>query len=383
MGNEKEATIGVGDVIEDDSPAKIGIGPEGRLGGLIQFIGLTILGTLLFVYAVPPELLVLKLLPAILIMLIAEGHLVLIGDCFPCAPPAGNWTPAVSRFAVGVKMTILWGVFTFLILLFMRYVYPQWPIGPLYLWFGAIGFWCTLLYGKNWNTWPFKGRLHPWGTMAAGFVVVMLVSILVWNLLTNLDGTPFANAPMDHKGPLNVNWLTGYIVWAIAWFFVFCPVFVTQGWPFRKWGHPGAAIGQTILSHILALVCWQGSLAIGISPTFSFGAVASSIVTWSLFYSWHFQFWGITKLTGAARAIAAFIAVVVISAVWIAVCNVILAPAADAVAAAKLPADINILIIYLNLCILAPAFIAHNAFWLRWPLTLPTPPGTPPPDQSV
>jgi hypothetical protein len=362
---------------------KIGVGPEGRMGAIIQFIVLTVLGILIFVYAVSPASIVLVLLPATLIMLVAEGHLVLIGDCFPCAPPGGNWTPAMSRFAVGIKMTLIWAVFTFLLLLIMRYIVPGWPMGPLYLWFGAIGFWCTLIYGCNWNTWPFKGKLHPWGTMAAGFVVVMVITILVWNFLTSLDGTPFADTPMNHKGPLNVNWLTGYIVWAIAWFFVFNPVFVTQGWPFTKWGHPGAAIGQTILSHILALICWSGSLAMGMSPTFSFGAVASSIVTWAIFYSWHFQFWGITKLTGAARAITALIIVVVISAIWIAILNVILGPAAGSIAVAKLPADVNILIIYVNLCVLAPALIGHNAFWLRWPLTLPNPPGTPPPDQSV
>ena len=61
----------------------------------------------------------------------------------------------------------------------------------------------------------------------------------------------------------------------------------------------------------------------------------------------------------------------------------ILGPAGAQIAAAKLPADVNILIIYLNLCIVAPALIPHNAFWLRWPLTLPTPPGTPPPDQTA
>jgi hypothetical protein len=120
----------------------------------------------------------------------------------------------------------------------------------------------------------------------------------------------------------------------------------------------------------------ERGLAMGISPTFSFGAVASSIIFWSLVYSWHFQFWGITKLTGAARAITAFIIVIVLVAIWIAVCNVILGPYAADVAAAKLPADVNILIIYLNLCIVGPALIAHNAFWLRWPLTLPNPPGT-------
>ena len=333
-------------------------------------------------YAVSPASLVLKILPATLIMLIALGHLVLIGDNFPWTPPAGNWTPAKSRFTAGVKMTVLWAVLTFALLLIMRYIYPQWPIGPLYLWFGAIGFGCTLLYGKNWNAWPFKGKLHPWGTMAAGFIVVMLVTILVWNLLTNLDGTPAANSPMDHKGPFNVNWLTGYVVWVIAWFFVFCPVFVTQGWPFTKWGHPGAAIGQTILALILAYICWSGSLAMGVSPLLfrSHSFIHHLLVTGLLLafpvlgdYEIYRRDQGNGGLYHCGRP----------PAIWIAICSVILGPAADSIAVTKLPADVNILIIYLNLCIVGPALIAHNAFWLRWPLTLPNPPGTPPPDQSV
>jgi hypothetical protein len=289
----------------------------------------------------------------------------------------------VPRLPVGIKMTVIWAIFTGLFLMFMIYVYPQWPMSPLYLWWGAIGFWCTLLYGINWNSWPFKGKMHPWATMAAGFIVVIVVTSIVWNLLTNLEGTPLANSPMNHKGPLGVDWLTGYLVWAIAWFFIFSPVFTTQGWPFAKWGHPGAAIGQTVLAHILAWICWSGGLALGVSPSFSFGAVASSIIFWSLVYGWHLQFWGITKHTGGTRAIMAMIIIFVIVAIWIGICRIILGPVADSVAAMKLPADINILTIYLNLCIVGPALIAHNAFWLRWPLTMPNPPGTPPPDQSV
>jgi hypothetical protein len=100
-------------------------------------------------------------------------------------------------------------------------------------------------------------------------------------------------------------------------------------------------------------------------------------------YSWHFQFWGITKLTGLSRAIAAFVIQCILAAIWIAICNVILRPFADSIAAAKLPADINILMIYLNLVPLATLLLVHNAFWLRWPLTLPNPPGTPPANQSV
>jgi hypothetical protein len=370
MGNEKP-------------PEKIGIGPLGRWGGLIQLVVLTIVGIVVFVYWTSSETIVMKFTPSILIMLIALGHLVLLGDNWPWSPPRGNWTPAKSRFAAGLGMTILWGIFTFGVLLFMKFIYPKWVIGPLYLWFGVIGFWATLLYGVVWGGWPFKGKLHPWGTMAISFIIVMVVSILIWNFLTNLDGTPFADTPMNHKGYYPAEWLTGYLVWAIAWFFVFSPVFTTQGWPFGKWGQPGAAIGQTILAHILAYIFWRGTLGIGLSPTFSFAALGSSLILWSMVHSWHFQFWGVTKYTRFKRAVLAFIIQIIIIAVWIIIMRLILGPAAKAIEEAKLPADVNFLIIYVNLCIVGPALIAHNAYWLRWPLTLPTPGGTPPPDQTA
>jgi len=362
---------------------KIGFGPTGPLAGLIQLIVLAVIGILIFVYSISAELIVMKIIPATLLMLVALGHLALLGDNFPLAPPGGSWTPEKSRFNSGIGMTVIWGIFTFVLILFMRFIYPRWTVGPLYLWFGVIAFWLTLLYGINWNGWPFKGRLHPWATMGVSFGIIMVISILIWNFLTNLDGTPLADTPMNHKGPLNVNWLTGYLVWAIAWFFVFNPVFTTQGWPFGKWGHPGAAIGQTILAHLLGYIFWKGSLALGIGPTFSFAAVGSSIIFWSLVYGWHLQFWGVTKHTHFKRAISAFIIQCIIIAIWIIVLRLIFGAAAQAIAAAKLPADVNILIIYFNLCIVGPALIAHNAFWLRWPMTLPTPPGTPPPDQSA
>jgi hypothetical protein len=363
---------------------KIGIGPAGSAGGLIQFIFFTVVGIVVCVYLIPAEHIVMKIIPSTLLMLVALGCLVLLGDNFPLSPPGGTWwNPEKSRFVAGIGMTVIWAIFTFAQLLFMRFVYPKWPMGPLYLWFGVIAFWLTLLYGVNWNGWPFKGRLHPWGTMIVGYIIIMGLSIIIWNTLTNLDGTPFAQTPINHNGPWNVQWLTGYLVWCIAWFFLFSPVFTTQGWPFYSWGHPGMAIGQTVLAHILGYIFWNGTLALGMSPTFSFGALASSLIFWSLVYSWHLGFWGITKLTFFRRALAAFIIVWVVSIIWIFILKVILGPAGADIAAKKLPADINILIIYVNLCIVGPALIPHNAFYLRWPLTLPTPPGTPPPDQAA
>lgn len=368
---------------------KIGIGPEGRPAAVIQFVVLTVVLTAIFVYCVAPLTIIMTILPASLIVLITLGLLVLAGDCFPCAPPGGNWTPAVSRIPVGIKMTLIWAVFSALFLIIMLYIFPKWPMSPLYLWWGAIGFTVTLLYSINWNVWPVKGKVHAWASMGIAFIVMLVITSLVWMYLTNTDGTPLAATPFNHKGPFQVDWLTGFLVWFIAWFFIFSPVFTTQQWPFAKLGHPGGAVAQTIVAFILGLLCWRGSLSMGMSPTFSFGAVASSLIFWALVYGWHFQFWGITKLTGGSRAIAAFIVECILTVIWIAICNVILGPAANnlaaALKAAGLPpiADINILIIYLNLCILGPALIAHNAFWLRWPLTLPTPPGTPPPDQNV
>ena len=362
---------------------KIGVGPEGPIAGVIQLFALSVIGVVIFVYAIPLDITILKIMPATLIMLVALGQLSLLGDNFPFAPPAGNWNPEKSRVSAGIRMTLIWMGFTMMLLLVMRYIYPKWPIGPLYLWFGVIAFWLTLLYGINWNGWPFKGNSHPWGTMIISFLIIMALAILIWNTQTNLDGTPYADTPMNHHGPLNVQWFTGYLVWSIAWFFVFNPVFTTQGWPFGKLGHPGAAFAQTALAHILGYVFWEGSLALGISPSFSFAAVGSSMILWSLVYSWHLQFWGITRYTFFKRALSAFIVQCILITLWIAVLKIVLGPAARALAAAQLPADGNILIIYVNLCIVGPALIAHNAFWLRWPLTLPSPPGTPPPDQAA
>ena len=70
MGNEKP-------------PEKIGIGPLGRGGGLIQFIVFAVVGIVIFVYGISSASIVLKIIPATLIMLIVLGHLVLLGDNWP------------------------------------------------------------------------------------------------------------------------------------------------------------------------------------------------------------------------------------------------------------------------------------------------------------
>ena len=359
---------------------KIGIGPQGRMGGLIQFAVFVILGLFACVYAIPPDFIVFKIIPACLVMLITLVHLAVLGDNWPLAPPGGKWTPDQSRLIPGIGMTVIWLVLIMAIVYFMINIYPKWPLSPLFIWFGTIVFTVTLLYGINWNCWPFKGKMHPWATMVLGFGVILLVSLLVWKF-TNLGGTPFENSPFDPQGPVNVNWLSGLLMWFIVWFTFLNPVLTTQGTPFGKLGHPGAAIAQTIVSLILGCITWTGTLSLGMSPTFSAFALAASLIFASYVHSWHLQFWGVTKFTGAKRAVTAFILQVVLAGLWLIFTRIVLGPIAEQAAVMKLPADINIFTLYYSLCVLLAGLIAHNVFWLRWPLTLPMPPGTPPPDQ--
>ena len=363
----------------NEQAGKIGIGPEGRMGALIQFVVVVALALAFAVYLLSPVFVVMKVMPWCLVMLVALVHLGVLGGCWPFAPPLGNWAPPRSRLIPGIGMTVIWMILTFGLLFFMMYVYPKWPLSPLFIWFGTITFWMTLLYGINWNVWPFSGKMHPWATMIAGFIVNVGGAVLVWNF-TNLAGTPFENSPFDPKGPLNVNWLTGFLMWSIAWFTIFNPVFTTQGTPFGKLGHPGGAIAQTILAHVLGYACWTGSLALGLPPTFSIFAVATSLIFVAYVHSWMFSFWGVTKLTAASRAVAAFVLQVILTGGWILFARVVLGPFAAKAAELKLPVDINVLTLYLSLAVILPILIAHNIFWLRWPLTLPNPPGTPPPN---
>ena len=62
---------------------KIGIGPSGPTAGLIQFVVFAVVGIVVFVlYAIPVELIILKIIPATLLMLVALGCLALLVTIF-------------------------------------------------------------------------------------------------------------------------------------------------------------------------------------------------------------------------------------------------------------------------------------------------------------
>jgi len=362
---------------------KIGIGPEGRMGGVLQVFVFLAAGLLLGCYLLPPDFIAMKFFPLLLFYLIPLVHLAVAGLGWPLVPPMGTWwAPGKSRVVAGLGMTAILAIFTFIFIFFMTSVYPKWPISPLYPWFGTVLFWATLLYTINWDCWPFRGKMHPWATMFLAFFVNLGITLLIWNFVPNFGGTPFENSPMDPKGPVNILWLTGYLNWAMVWYTYLNPTFTTQGTPFQKLGHPGGAIAQTIVSHILAYVSWTGTLALGMSPTFSSCALMASLLFWSYIHSWHLNFLGVTKFTGGKRAVAAFVVELILALIWVYVSRIALTPIAAKMAALNIPLDVNVLTLYYTLTICLGTIIIHNVFWLRWPLTLPMPPGTPPPDQA-
>ena len=180
------------------------------------------------------------------------------------------------------------------------------------------------------------------------------------------------------RGLVDPNYLVGFLVWHIAWFFVFSPVFITQGSPLRGIKPPSMGFAQLVLSFILAWISWD-VITIRLSattPLFSFGVVASGIVMWALAYSWMFSFSEVAKYEQLKkRGVLAFIVVAVIVAVWTAVMWYPLMYA-------RPEFSFELLIVYFNLCGHSRAH-SHKAFWLRAPSTLPAPLGTPPLDQGV
>jgi hypothetical protein len=343
-----------------EKPPKVGIGPSGAAAALIQLIAIAIGGWIFFVYLPSAQLIGTVMLPGSLFMLVWLGILVLIGGCWPLAPPLGRWKPGVSRAVPGLGMTVLWWILT------LATALAAWSLIPLpeILPFGVTCFWLTLLWGVNLGAWPLAGKVKPGMAIVVAAIVIYAVAAIIY-------------AGLVRTGVVDPNYWVGLLVWHIAWFFVFSPVFITQGSPFRGVKPPGMGVAQLILAFILAFICWDLlTIRLGLAtPLISFAVVASGIVMWSLVYSWMFSFVGVAKYKQPKRGALAFVVMLIIIAVWTAI---IWGPLQYPL---KLP--VELMVIYFNLCVVTPALIAHNAFWLRAPLTLPAPPGTPPPDQGV
>ncbi|PCN50049.1 hypothetical protein B6U99_06570 [Candidatus Geothermarchaeota archaeon ex4572_27] len=301
------------------------------------------------------------MLPASLFMLIWLGILVFIAGGWPLAPPLGSWRPGVSRAVPGVGMTAIWWALTVATVLVAQ-LFMAWPE---FLPYGVVGFWLTLLWGVNLASWPLAGKVRPSIALVVGAIVIYGATSAIYYGLVKPSIVP-------------PDYMVGLLLWHVAWLLVFSPAFITQGSPFRRLKQPGLGVAELVLSFILAYVSWDVfTLRMGLAtPQFSFGVAASGVIMWSLAYSWAFSFAGVAKYRQPKRGVLAFMVMVAIVAAWTAIMWAPLQWPEP-----KLP--IELAATYFNLCVVMPALVAHNAFWLRAPLAPPTPLGAPPPDQGV
>jgi len=271
-------------------------------------------------------------------------------------------------------MTVLWVIVALLLTLLEVRGWPGMPLFPTGIWFGIGVFMVTLWYTFN-GIGPFLYD-KPWKNFAFAFLLILFLAGLIWSFCVNLGGTPFESDSFNPQGKFQAEWWFGFCVWIIVWVQVFGSPMCFQGWPFYKFGSPLYQIVLTIVVVTLGYACWEGSLSIGLSPTFSFGAIGASMIGWSLFHSVVFEFYPFAKFKQPKRGVFNFLLEeIVLTAIWILLLRAILSPMVPKLEATGLAGfDINTLSAFYTLHVTAIAVLVHHFFFMRAPFSIPGPP---------
>jgi hypothetical protein len=325
-------------------------------------------------FAIPAPALFTVILPAsfyVLFGLVVLSPLVSGG--WPFAPPLGSWRPGQSAWRPGLATTALLVAVAVAGPLFTGRVYPRFPLFPVGFWWGIILFTVTLWYSMVWNGWPLNQRCSPAVRCLGGGAIILGLTALLWRLV-NLDGTPFAGAPYDPRGPFQAEWFFGLLVWIIVWIQAFSSVLTFQQWPFYRLGQPWGELANTVTAVLLGWTCWTVSLQF-LEPTFSFAAVAGSIIGMQNFHGAIFGYWPFAGCKQPRRGVYNLLAELALAFGWIALLRVLMAPIVAKVQAAGLPFDENVVAVLYTLHFVALLTLVHNFHFLRAPL----PPSGPPP----
>jgi len=338
---------------------------------LIRFLIIVAIGWL-FVFSVPMTWFVNLFLPFSFYLLMG---LVTFGVCglgWPFAAPMGIlWKPD-NRLVPGILMIVVWLGMAFLLAAVQQYVWPRVPLaaGPF---FGIIIFMVTLWYTFDGvGPHPFK---QAWMNWLVATVLIYVLSGVLFSIFVNFSGTPGEGAPFDPKGIFPGPYWFGLCVWIIVWIQVFGGPMCLQGWPFYKLGMPLHPILLTVAVIVLGYGSWEGTLAMGLSPTFSFGAIGASAIGWSLMHAVAFEMAPFAKYIQPKRGVLNFILEeVVLVAVWIVALRIILQPINAKLVATGMPFDINFLSAWFTLHVVAVILLIHQFFFMRTPLSIPAPP---------
>ncbi|SEM11301.1 hypothetical protein SAMN04489760_104115 [Syntrophus gentianae] len=337
---------------------------------LVRFVIIMAIGWF-FMYLVPPAWFFMSYVPFSFLLLMG---LVTFGVCglgWPFAAPGGFlFKPGMNRAIPGVLMLVVWLALAFFLNWVLGNVWPKMPMTP---WFGIIVFMVTLWYTFDGvGPHPFKAF---WANWLFAVVLVMVLALIIWFFAVDLKGTPAEGAPFNPHGMFPGDWWLGYCIWVIVWIQVFGAPMCFQGWPFYKMPKGVYPVALTVACFVLGYVCWEGSLALGLSPTFSSSAIGASMIGWSLMHSVAFEMAPFAKYIQPKRGVLCFILEeIVVTAIWICLLLVILKPIAAKSAAAGLPFDIYQVSAFYTLHVVAVILLIHQFFFMRAPLSIPGPP---------
>jgi len=342
---------------------------------LLRFLCCMVIGWL-FMYLVPMEWFLTYYLPMSFFLLFG---LVVFGVCglgWPFAAPGGFlWKPGMSRMVPGITMTVLWIVVAVALAWVEVNVWPKVPLFPVGIWFGIGVFMLTLWYTFNGiGPHPFA---KPVQNLLFAAVLILVLAGVLFKVFVSFAGTPLENSPADPHGLFDPNYWFGLCVWIIVWIQVFGGPMCLQGWPFYKLPKPIYQLVLTAVVVALGFACWEGTLAAGMSPTFSFGAIGASMIGWSLIHAVGFEMFPFAGYIQPKRGVLNFLLEeVLLTAVWIALLRVILAPLLTKVQAAGFGEifDINALTAFYTLHVVAVVLLLHQFFFMRAPLSIPGPP---------
>ncbi|BBO85979.1 hypothetical protein DSCO28_65450 [Desulfosarcina ovata subsp. sediminis] len=324
------------------------------------------------VFALPMTWFVNTYLPFSFFLLMGLVTFGICGLGWPFAAPMGIlWKPD-NRVIPGVLMVAVWIGMAFVLSAVQQYVWPRVPLaaGPF---FGIIIFMVTLWYTFDGvGPHPFK---QPWLNWLFATVVIYVLSGVLFKFFVNFNGTPGAGAPFDPQGIFPGPYWFGLCVWIIVWIQVFGNSMCLQGWPFYKLGQPLHPILLTVAVIVLGYGCWEGTMAMGISPTFSFGAIAASAIGWSLMHAVAFEMTPFAKYIQPKRGLFNFILEeVILVAVWIVALRILLVPINAKLVATGMPFGIDHMSAWFTLHVVAIILLIHQLFFMRTPLSIPAPP---------
>lgn len=206
--------------------------------------------------------------------------------------------------------------------------------------------WIAFLWGLALSSWPLFHRLPSKSTVLAGLIIVALGYGVAYLTSTAISLQTLYNLSVTH----------------VALMTLFSPQFVLQGYPFvNLWRQPRIGIAIASVTFPFA------SLFNGIFQAENLAAFFSSVVLWSILYSWSFIYLIGLRWRQPTRGILTLPLVLSISFLWTFFLGVFVS--------LEMVSTVNLLFIL-------PAVITHNIFWLRKPFLHPLLVGMPPPAQT-